>query len=285
MISQSWAGSAWENSVKITYSYDGNNNLTSTLNQDWDGEDWENTLLESYTYNASNKKITSLMQIWMDDEWYDEMKSTYTYDNDNLINEITEIWNFIGWENYSSTAYTYGAANNLISAIEQLWEEDQWVNSQKAEYNYDQNMNMTNTMVQAWDGSTWLNFYQMSYSYDANNFTQFLVWKKWSPDGTFVAMGDSMYIYYHTVLTGITDPKESNVTLYPNPCKGELSVSSSNPITAIEIYSLTGNKLYSDYNFKQHDSNEINLTGYTKGVYVMRIYYGTKFISKKVIIQ
>jgi len=100
-----------------------------------------------------------------------------------------------------------------------------------------------------------------------------------------VSMGDSIYIYYHTVLTGLPGSKEPNVTLYPIPCKGKLSVSSSNPISAIEIYSLTGNRIYSDYPIQQQTSNEIDLTGYAKGVYIMKIYYGTKFISRKIIVQ
>jgi hypothetical protein len=173
----------------------------------------------------------------------------------------------------------------MISQIEQEWDGGQWVNLQKVYYTYDQNQNQTNIMVYAWDGSTWLNFYQSNYGYDANNFLKFLVWKKWDTNGTSVAMGDSMYVYYHTVLSGLPDSKEPNVAFYPNPCKGKLSVNSSNPVSAIEIYSLTGNKLYSNYTFKQQTSNEIDLTGYAKGIYIMKIYYGTKFISRKIIVQ
>jgi hypothetical protein len=285
MIYQSWGGMDWENSEKITYTYDANYNLTLILYQDWDGSAWENSMRETNTYNASNKKITSLMQFWMEVEWFDQQKITYTYTNNNLTGEITEVWNFSEWENFSKAEYSYDANNNMISQIEQEWDESEWVNSQKAYYAYDQNQNQTNTMVYAWDGSTWLNYYQMNYGYDANNFAKFLVWKKWDTEGTSIAFGDSLYIYYHTVITGIPGPKESSLTLYPNPCKGKLTISSSKPFSSIEIYNLAGNRIYSDYTVRQQTSNEIDLSGYAKGVYVMKVYYGTKFISKKIIVQ
>jgi hypothetical protein len=173
----------------------------------------------------------------------------------------------------------------MISQIEQEWDESQWVNSQKAYYAYDQNQNQTDIMVYAWDGSTWLNYYQMNYGYDANNFAEFIVWKKWDTEGTSIAFGDSLYIYYHTVLTDLPSPKESEFTFYPNPCKGKLTINSSNPLGAIEIYSITGNRIYSDNTIQQQTSNEIDLTGYAKGVYIVKMYSGTKYYTQKLIVQ
>jgi len=285
MIYQSWGGMDWENSEKITYTYDANYNLTFILYQVWDGAAWENGSKESIIYDGNNKKTSSLTQVWMGSEWLDEMKIAYSYSYGNLAKEVTSYWNYNEWENYSQKDYAYDAGNNLVTETEQLWDETQWVNFQKANYAYDQNLNRTNTKVLAWNGSTWLNFYEMKNGYDANSFVTYLVWKKWDAAGTYVSMGDSIYVYYHTLPTSTPDEQAINVAVYPNPCHGKLSLNSSNTVSAIEIYSLTGNRLYSNYTFGQQTSNEIDLTGYATGIYIMKIYYGTKFISRKIIVQ
>jgi len=285
MIYQSWGGMDWENSEKITYTYDASYNLIVVLTQVWDGASWENESKESSIYDSNNRKTSSLTQVWTGSEWSDELKISYTYTNSNLVKEVTEFWNSGAWENYSQKEYSYDAGNHMILQLEKLWEGSQWVNFQKADYAYDQNMNLTDTRVVAWDGSTWLNFYEMNYGYDENNFTEFLVWKKWDDEGNLVAYGDSMYVFYHTVPTSLPDLAEPDLKIYPNPCSQKLSISSSNAIRGIEIYSLTGNRLYYNYTFRQQTSNEIDLTGYAKGIYILKIYYGTKFISRKIIVQ
>jgi len=92
---------------------------------------------------------------------------------------------------------------------------------------HDANKNPTGVLVQIWDGSAWLNYFQSSIGYDANNFMKFLVWKDWEMDGTTLSWGDSTYIYYHTVVTGMPGLTKGNVVVYPNPSKGRLSVTSN----------------------------------------------------------
>jgi hypothetical protein len=97
--------------------------------------------------------------------------------------------------------------------------------------------------------------------------------------------GDSTHYYFHTLFTGLPGLKDDIAMVYPNPTKGKLTINSSSQITAIEVYSLSGKQIYSNYNFKQQTSEEIDLSGYAKGIYIMKIYNGTKSYNRKVVVQ
>jgi hypothetical protein len=135
-----------------------------------------------------------------------------------------------------------------------------------------------------WDGSKWLNSYQYNSSFDANGISQSDTYKEWDETGTFVSYGDSSYYYYHTVVTGVPDLNEANASVYPNPTNGRITISSDNPISAIEIYNLSGKLIFADLKVKQSLS-EIDLSGNSRGIYFVKIYDGTKYFNQKVILQ
>lgn len=150
---------------------------------------------------------------------------------------------------------------------------------------YDANKNPTSVIAQFWDGSTWLNSMQFKFGYDADNFMQFTVFKVWDFDGIAIMLGDSTYAYYHTVVTGIPGLRSENFAVYPNPSKGKFTISGSANSNAIEIYDLQGKRIYSDYNSNLQKSKELDLSGYNKGVYILKIYNGTKSYNRKIILQ
>jgi hypothetical protein len=109
--------------------------------------------------------------------------------------------------------------------------------------------------------------------------------KGWNLEGTAIESGDSTRVYYHLAVTAIPGLSEANISVYPNPAKGKLTINSSRPITAIEVYSLSGKRIYSDFDVNQQTSKEIDLSGYSKGIYIMKIYNGTKSYKRKVVVQ
>lgn len=76
---------------------------------------------------------------------------------------------------------------------------------------------------------------------------------------------------------------ENNVILsvYPNPTKDWIRVESNVEIKSIEIYSVTGAKVYS----KPAVSNEIDLTDFQSGVYIMVVNDGVKRHTLRVVKQ
>jgi hypothetical protein len=78
---------------------------------------------------------------------------------------------------------------------------------------------------------------------------------------------------------------DNQINIYPVPGNGKFTINSNSAISYIEVYNLTGNLLYSDYNLNKQTSNEIDLSDFQKGIYLARIFDGKQVITEKVIIQ
>lgn len=72
--------------------------------------------------------------------------------------------------------------------------------------------------------------------------------------------------------------------IFPNPTTGNISVTGKE-VKKIEIYSVTGNLVYSIAKIKQQVSTEINLSNFPKGIYFAKIYDEEKIYTEKIVIQ
>jgi hypothetical protein len=288
-VSQIWSDSlsVWENNSQSIFTYDANKNTTNEIEQLWKVNTWDNFQQTSLTYDARNNNINELHQFWGDGAWGNAWQYIYAYDaNNNQISELDQNW-FGSWENSTQYLYTYDANNNLLTELDQDWDlgGSMWMDSYKYSYTYDAKNNQTSELDQFSDGSNWLNIMQNLALYDINNFKKSESKKEWDNFGTMVISGDSTYYFYHTVVTGIPGPTEANTSIYPNPSRGKIIVSSNSTINAIEIYTLSGKRIYADFKVNQQLSNEIDLSGYAKGIYLLKVYNGTKFYNRKVVVQ
>jgi hypothetical protein len=169
-IFQSWNGSAWVNTDKNSFTYDGNNNLTELLYQSWDGSTWVNYSKQSYTYDGNNNLSERLDQYWDGSAWVSIYKNSYTYDgNNNRTEAIWQTWDGSAWVNSYKYSYTYNENNILIESLGQSWDGSVWVNSGKSLYSYDGNNNLIELLSQTWDGFDWVDAYKQSYTFDVNN--------------------------------------------------------------------------------------------------------------------
>ncbi len=170
LLLQTWDGSAWVNSGKYSYAYDGNNNQTELLFQTWDGSAWVNFNKGLLTYDGNNNQTELLFQTWDGSAWINSYKYSYTYNEDNiLIESLGQSWNGSTWVNSGKSLYTYDGNNNLIELLSQTWDGSGWVNAYKQSYTYDGNNNLTEKLGQSWEGSAWVNSSKISYTYDVNN--------------------------------------------------------------------------------------------------------------------
>jgi plastocyanin len=80
-----------------------------------------------------------------------------------------------------------------------------------------------------------------------------------------------------------------NFSIYPNPSRGKFKVEINNPQYTknyeLEIYDLLGNKIFTTSQPKQQNSIQIDLSGFTKGIYFVRLYDGEEIFDRKVVIQ
>ena len=72
------------------------------------------------------------------------------------------------------------------------------------------------------------------------------------------------------------------IVIYPNPSHGTFSVNNSNKIYSIEIYSIIGQKIYSEENSTK---SEITLPNIAKGTYLVRVSIDSDSVIKKLIIN
>jgi len=314
-LAQNWDGSSWVNSTQYIYTYDANNNQTGYLYQYWAANAWVIVWQMIMTYDTNNNQISELDQNWNGSIWVNSSQYIYAYDaNNNLISYLYQTWSGSAWVNSSQGAYTFDAHNNQTSELDQNWDGSTWVNSGQYIDAYDVNNNLISSLYQTWNGSTWVNYLQYIYIYDANNyliswltqywsgsrwvtsrqgantydvnnFMQSHTSKSWNTDGTEVTRGDSTYYYFHVINDGINNliGQNGNVVVYPNPSNGKFKICSYSPISAVEIFNLPGERIYSEFNFNQQGS--IDLSGYLSGIYFIKIYSGTNIYYKKIAVR
>lgn len=74
----------------------------------------------------------------------------------------------------------------------------------------------------------------------------------------------------------------NDIAIYPNPSNGTFSVNNSNKMYSIEIYSIIGQKIYSEENSTK---SEITLPNIAKGTYLVRVSIDSDSVIKKLIIN
>jgi uncharacterized protein YukE len=280
------SGTNWINFSQSNYTYDANNNKLSQIDESWNGTSWDESQKYIWTYNAGNNMTSELIQSWNGSSWDDFTKSQFNYNASNkLETELAQMWDGSVWMDYSKTTCTYDASTNLLNELVLNWDGSEWVNGGQHIYTYDTHKNQTSDLKQFWNGSSWYNTSQHLFTFDANNFEKASSTKNWNADGTAVSGGDSTRYYYPTVVIGISEPMEAGINVYPNPSQGKFAISSNSSINSVEVYDLSGKRIYTDFNIHQQPSTEIDLAGFAKGIYLMKIYKGTMIYSKKVVIQ
>jgi Secretion system C-terminal sorting domain len=74
----------------------------------------------------------------------------------------------------------------------------------------------------------------------------------------------------------------NDIAIYPNPSNGTFSVNNSNKMYSIEIYSIIGQKIYSEENSTK---SEITVPNIAKGTYLVRVSIDSDWVRKKLIIN
>lgn len=284
---QQWIGAIWVKVGQYLFTYNAANNITNELAQDWDGNFWVNAFQNLYTYDEQNNVTSTNGQYWVSTAWVNYALFNYTYDaNNRRTNFLYKTWAGSEWVNLYQEVYTYDAHNNLTGYMGQEWDGASWYDYFKAVYTYDSNNNETSFLEQSLYGIDWVNYTQELFAYDAGNFSKAASYKNWKEDGTKIKDGDSTYNYFHTA-EGIIEPtaQKPGTLIFPNPCNGKLTISSTTPLTAVEIYNVAGVLVFSDNKTDQPGLNKLDLSALPRGIYMMKIYARDGTHMEKVVIQ
>lgn len=85
---------------------------------------------------------------------------------------------------------------------------------------------------------------------------------------------------------GISDFKNSgNFIIYPNPGNGRFTLQSNSNVSSIEIYDITGRKIFSKNLNGRQASEQINIVGAPSGIYFVKVYEEQTSKTKKLILR
>lgn len=100
---------------------------------------------------------------------------------------------------------------------------------------------------------------------------------------------DSIYFKSQKVISGINKlftEENPDIVVYPNPSNGMFHIKSLvTCIRDLEIYNVTGKKVYSSSRMNQQGSNEIDVPTLQKGVYLVRINDGERTYTKRIVVK
>lgn len=95
--------------------------------------------------------------------------------------------------------------------------------------------------------------------------------------------------YEYAGSSGIADCQtKTNIFVFPNPSNGKFTfknVYGQWKNVNIEIYNLIGEKVYSNSEFRNQTSDEIDLSDSPKGIYFVKIYNGKEIQTGKIVIR
>jgi len=80
-LTESFAGGAWINSIRVNNEYDQLNNLILELRDSWNNanSEWRSNTRTNYTNTSFNKVEQFLSEFWSSNEWVNGQRGTYVY--------------------------------------------------------------------------------------------------------------------------------------------------------------------------------------------------------------
>ncbi len=314
---QFWTGFSWLNISKYIYTYDANHHVLTEIDQSWDNTDWLNSGKYTYTYDANGNQLSDLNQYWDDVNavWINANQLVYTYDaNHNQLTSTYQFWNGLSWDNNQLITRTFDGSNHLTTEVFQNWDGTQWVNTTRNNNTYT-NGDLTYTLIQNWSGTNWDNAGRINNTYNGSHLLTksfYEIWdgsswlkstlafnsydnddlltgdsnRSFDADGALIIEGDSTQYYFQAV-SGLkeTANEDATLTISPNPSTGKFIFTSAIGLGEISIYNSVGGRVYFTDKANGLTRTEINLEGYSSGMYLAIIKDGEKTTTRKIVIQ
>ncbi|MEC5165731.1 hypothetical protein RCH18_001463 [Flavobacterium sp. PL11] len=288
-LEQEWDSSSltWVIVWKNVMSYNSNNLPDSVVSYSWDGVRWINEYRGNLTYNSSNKIISAVNEKWDNAQWVNWTKTLLTYDANNKIltyrNAEWDDFDTIFKEN-ERTDYVLDGAGNRISETT-VYTDNNMPNRSKKEYIYDSSSLMSSFANPFRDKTGFDYIFE-----DFPHVNKPLSYNDFSYDNvtsTYANRNRTIYDYTNSIVlfTEQFETVNNTITIFPNPTQDLLNIElvAFSPATQITISDMLGKKLYSHK--VESTKTVVNISGYTKGIYLVAIMDGNKKGVKKLIID
>ena len=220
----------WEDNSRITFSYNADNKIETTLHQNiYDGIP-QNSYREIYTYGAENKVQEKIIQNFSY-RWEDFVKIDYAYLEGLLVEEKTSYWDDYSWSNTSFVDnYQYNKKGLLSGKSKSRLEGEVIIPISKEEYIINKNIHLEEMTVYQWEEkkSNWVNKNKILFVNDKKGSIISSLCIKWDKNGWY----NNLYTEYSSGKTiNLQTPVEKEITFTINssPLQKKAKIEFENP--------------------------------------------------------
>ncbi|HPB24549.1 MAG TPA: T9SS type A sorting domain-containing protein [Bacteroidales bacterium] len=240
--------------------------MLTRLEKQWQTGAWTDVLRVTNTYDVNNNILTSTQEVSQGGALVNNQKMTYTYDvNGNPVTSLMEQWQGSAWGNLIRHTYAYDVNNNLISDVGDLWQSGAWITIQRLTYTFDSYGNSITGKYERFTNGNW-----HPYVVDLLNICMNNVWKIKTIYGYrygahFVTAGPAGMAY--------TPKNELFFRVFPNPAAEKINITydafNKAEKMTISICDINGRSILS-HPMHQKDM-QIDIAGLSKGLYLLRL--------------
>jgi hypothetical protein len=251
-----WNTSSYVPYVEIEYTHiDGL--LATRLERIYYSGAYENKEFTTFSYDTDGNLSFVLVQDWNSAMWEDFLSYTYTY---NAEGQCTDIYvdrnNGSGLESWYHLHYTYNTDGLPANYEVLLYTAGTWQQYEFVEIGWDSTDNLSTLVYQSWDGTDYLNTLRYTFSYES------------------------------FVVSGVFEPQDYTIVMYPNPASAYLNISTNKNIQSIKLFSCDG-KLMMDQATQAANGGIVTLriANLTSGVYVVQLLTDAGLHSAKLLVE
>ncbi|WP_055442304.1 T9SS type A sorting domain-containing protein [Lacinutrix himadriensis] len=312
-----FSSSTFVNSSRLTISYNGNNQVSESINELWNSDNavWENDRRSTQAYDGNN--LTEIIHyLWIDNNWQLDYRIVNSYDGNNLPQESlieNRDLNTATWIRVSKQEFTYNAIPLLEIVLASLWDavNDVWVNDGRSTFVYDANNLLNTKTFEDWENNTWVNDNQEAYTFDNNDFLIEALVSEWNTStmvydldrretytnnaqgyytellrenyllGTWVNSTRDRRVYPICYTLGIENVLAEDFSVYPIPAQNVLHIKSNTQHSEAIIMDLNGRIVQQEK--LTNTLQTIDISQLNSGVYILKLSNGNQVITKKII--
>ena len=291
-----WQSNNWILSIESDFSYFQNGLTDSITTSNYQAGASVNQILSIFTYNLNGVLQNQLVQEKIGENWINSELINWFYapDSISIVSVRNKKWILdpLGWENTQRIDYQYNDSTKLVSETYQRWGLMCWSNDIRYDYLYDNNnkllkKTLSKQIYNDWRSLISINYsnYTLNHSNDIESMYEF--WGGNTGELTTsnipfifnndysIQKGKSIHISYIPVIdTSLLTPFSNNsfhmIPVYPNPSDGIFYINTQQYILkSWLITDLRG--LILKQQVQSFQTGVIDITGYPKGIYLLKV--------------
>ncbi|MGM5470999.1 T9SS type A sorting domain-containing protein [Flavobacteriaceae bacterium LMO-SS05] len=303
----------WSNISRIDYEYDEFQNNTVQNYYSHDGTSWIFNTKITYEFNENNQITTSILE-FSDPIYMISIKNRaiYTYENgNNTIIEFDDWTSTSGqWVNNQKTVISY--SGNLITQQDTfIWSGGpDWPLTPQSRQIYDYTTNdVYNITYQSDSGSGLMNIFKYNYTYNGNKLLGYVSydwdngWKEnskanvsydinenfeeaniyvWDDISNYWAVSNKFLYFWSEAepfALGTSFQELLFAKIYPNPASDIITVKTLSSVKTVELYDTLGKLVLTT------NKSTIKVDGLQNGIYVLKIKTDNGQITKRIVIK